>query len=247
MGTFQKHYLYRYIREDKNEVFYVGIGTKHSDIFYTHAQEFRRAYNKQSRNKHFKNIINKSKYYLEIILESNNHNFIKEKEIEFIKLYGLKINGGTLCNISEGGESGSGVKKSEKERQQMSKRMSGSNNPQCRKVINIKTKKVYNSIIEASKDYDKRYDTLLSKLSGHQRNNTDFIYLEDYSRGYLPESVKNKCIKNVIDLETGRIFNTVRECAKHFNKSPTYICGILKGKIIPKKEIINIDYYDSKK
>ena len=43
------HYLYRHIRLDTNEVFYVGIGTKPKS-FKSMAIEFSRAYSKNTRN-----------------------------------------------------------------------------------------------------------------------------------------------------------------------------------------------------
>ena len=39
-----KYYLYRHIREDKNEVFYIGIGTKNSKV------EYKRAFAKDGTN-----------------------------------------------------------------------------------------------------------------------------------------------------------------------------------------------------
>ena len=54
-----KYYLYRHIRLDKNEVFYVGIGTKRNNNDYS------RAYSKLLRNKWWNNIINKTSYRIE--------------------------------------------------------------------------------------------------------------------------------------------------------------------------------------
>ena len=101
-----KHYLYRHIRLDKNEVFYVGIGTKiKKNNFETHTNEFKRAFSKDNRNRHWHGIVNKYGYKVEIVLESNNYEFIKEKEIEFIKLYGRRdLKKGTLSNFTDGAD-----------------------------------------------------------------------------------------------------------------------------------------------
>lgn len=99
-----KYYLYRHIRLDKNEVFYVGIGTKRNNNDYS------RAYSKLLRNKWWNNIINKTSYRIEIVLESNKRGFICEKEKEFIKLYGRKnLNKGSLVNLTDGGEGAVGA------------------------------------------------------------------------------------------------------------------------------------------
>lgn len=246
MKHFNKHYLYRYIREDTNSVFYVGIGTKHSEIFYTHRQEYRRAYNLHNRNKFFKNICSKTAIHLEIIMESNDYNFIKNKEVEFISLYGLKVNGGTLCNITNGGEGGCGRVLSEKELLNLSTRMTGGKNPTARKVINTKTGKIYESASEASKDYEFSYDSLLKKLSGHKRNNSHFIYLDKYNEGYLPDNVESLHKKKVINVDTGKIFDSVKDCANYYKKSSSLICLILKNKIPNTNKQINIKYYGTK-
>jgi hypothetical protein len=104
-----KHYLYRHIRHDKNEPFYVGVGTIHEekDHYKSWKQVYRRAFTKHNRTNYWKNIINKTTYDVEIMLESGDYNFILEKEREFIELYGRKdIKTGCLVNLSDGGEKG---------------------------------------------------------------------------------------------------------------------------------------------
>jgi hypothetical protein len=90
--------LYRHIRLDKNEPFYIGISTNN-----------KRAYDKVSRNKIWKDITSKTDYEVEIIYEHEDIYHIKQKEEEFIKLYGrINLNNGVLCNLTDGGENNSG-------------------------------------------------------------------------------------------------------------------------------------------
>ncbi len=100
-----KYYLYRHIRPDKNEVFYIGIGT------YFKSSKYGRAYATKRRNTHWKNVVKLNPNYgIEIILESDDISFIKNREIEFIKLYGRRDLGlGTLVNMTNGGEGKHGV------------------------------------------------------------------------------------------------------------------------------------------
>lgn len=119
-----KYYLYRHIRLDKNEVFYVGIGTKKRKGNVEHI--YRRAFAVDSRNKYWTNITNKSEYLVEIVLESNDVLFMKEKEKEFIALYGRKdLDKGTLCNLTDGGEGTHGLIVSEETRKKMSASLKG--------------------------------------------------------------------------------------------------------------------------
>mgnify|MGYP003537979170 CR=1 FL=1 len=101
-----KHYLYRHIRLDRDEVFYVGIGTKYGNRnFKTSTSEYYRALHKTHRGPIWKRISTKTNYEVEIILESDDYEFIKKKEIEFILLYGrIDLETGTLANLTNGGD-----------------------------------------------------------------------------------------------------------------------------------------------
>lgn len=115
-------YLYRHIRLDTNEVFYIGISKS--------VKNYKRAYSKSQRSDFWKNIINQTDYKVEILLESDDYEFIKQKEIEFIALYGRRDKGlGTLCNLTDGGEGSCGILISEEQRKKISDRMKGENNP----------------------------------------------------------------------------------------------------------------------
>jgi hypothetical protein len=93
-------YLYRHIRTDKNIPFYIGIGSD---------DKFVRAYNKHRRNQKWFNIIAKTDYKVDIVFMDISLDEAKEKEIEFIKLYGRSDKGeGTLCNLTDGGEGNPG-------------------------------------------------------------------------------------------------------------------------------------------
>jgi hypothetical protein len=91
-------YIYRHIRLDKNEPFYIGIGKSDSD--------FKRAYSYKNRNVYWNNIVNQTKYKIEIMLEGVTWEEACKKEIEFINLYKKNTQKGSLCNIANGGEGG---------------------------------------------------------------------------------------------------------------------------------------------
>lgn len=118
-----KYYLYRHIRPDKNEPFYIGIGTKVSI-----GNVYSRAYTKCKRTKIWNDIVNKNngQYEIEIILESNDYVFIQNKEKEFIALYGRKdLGAGILANLTDGGEGCVGVKMSDETKQKLSTKALG--------------------------------------------------------------------------------------------------------------------------
>lgn len=98
-------YVYRHIRVDKNEPFYIGISKKDSANY---ARAFNHDY--RHRNKHWVAIFNKTEIEVEILFENISYDQAKQKEIEFIKLYGRSIDGGILANLTKGGDGVLGFK-----------------------------------------------------------------------------------------------------------------------------------------
>lgn len=104
-----RFYVYRHIRLDKNEPFYVGIGTKVGK-YITFNREYSRAFSKANRNRYWKFIVEKHGYKVDILFECDNRELIQEKEREFILLYGRQDLGtGTLVNMTDGGDGIEGV------------------------------------------------------------------------------------------------------------------------------------------
>jgi hypothetical protein len=88
-------YVYRHIRLDNNEPFYIGIGSDN---------DYKRAYKKTQRTKHWKSVSDKG-YEVEILIDGLTWEEACEKDKEFILLYGRKDLGtGNLINLTEGGE-----------------------------------------------------------------------------------------------------------------------------------------------
>jgi hypothetical protein len=95
-------YLYRHVRLDKNEVFYIGIGgfDKREPL-----NSYKRAFSNRNRNYHWHNVVNITDYIVDIILDNLTFEEAIEKEIEFVKIYGRKdLEVGTLVNMTDGGE-----------------------------------------------------------------------------------------------------------------------------------------------
>lgn len=91
-------YVYRHIRLDKNQPFYIGISKKDSPTY-------KRAYTTYSRNKHWHSIVKKTDYEVDILFSNVSYEFAKQKEIEFIKFYGRQDLGtGILVNMTDGGD-----------------------------------------------------------------------------------------------------------------------------------------------
>ena len=97
-------YIYRHIRLDKNIPFYIGIGVDDNE------GKFKRSKAKEHRNDYWRNIVSKTDYRVEIILNDLSWEEACKKEKEFINLYGRKDKlEGYLANQTDGGDGGTGV------------------------------------------------------------------------------------------------------------------------------------------
>ena len=89
-------YVYRHIRLDKNEPFYIGISNDMSH---------RRSREKTRRSTLWNRIVDKTDFDVEILFDDIPYHEAKSKEIEFIKLYGrIDLGNGTLSNLTNGGD-----------------------------------------------------------------------------------------------------------------------------------------------
>ena len=207
-------YFYRHIRLDKNEPFYIGIG---SDINY------QRAYNYQRRTKYWKNITNKTQYKVEILLDNLTWDEACNKEIEFIKLYGrVDLNGGSLVNMTDGGEGQYGRKISEETRIKMSK-------PNSDKT-NLKIKQYHSSCLD--------YSYLKNKAGCKKGIKKSKKHIES-----LIESSVNKRIK-IFCPELNILSNSLTEASKIINKSTGNISNILRSKNNKTREGLTLIKYN---
>lgn len=216
-----KYYLYRHIRLDKNEPFYIGIGSKPPviDKHGNFKSEYSRAFSFSKRTKYWKNIVAKTEFEVEIMLESESHEFIKEKEIEFIALYGRKDLGkGILCNLTDGGDGSVGFKHTEetlnylKENNTMKDRV-GALNPASEKVIDTLTLEIYDCAKYAAEANGYNPKIFRRYMTGERKNPTYCVYLKNYtSQVHIPEKLARKNIK-VMNTETGEEFPSIRQAA----------------------------------
>ena len=126
-------YVYRHIRKDKNEVFYIGIGC---------SANYKRAFQTHKRNPFWERTASLTEFEVEILFDNLTWEEACEKEKEFIALYGRRDLGkGTLVNLTDGGDGGKGVVKSNEEKIFRSKKMkenhSWANNEKREKIVNF--------------------------------------------------------------------------------------------------------------
>lgn len=238
-----EYYIYRHIRLDKDEPFYIGLGTK-SKNRVSMKKEYDRAFAKSGRSDIWAKIARKTPYKVEILLESDDYEFIKQKEIELVALYGrINKNTGILANLTDGGEGTKGHIKSPETCSKISKKASkrkGALNPASVPIIHTLTLEVFECIKYAAEKYNIRSSSLSRYLSG-KVNPTYFVYLRDYVEGQIhhPDKLRGDGEK-IIDKDTGGIFNNPKEAALFYNTNVRRIKSILAGK----SKFLNLAYLD---
>lgn len=97
-------YVYRHIRLDTNEVFYIGKGTNTDG-------KYARAYSNKRANPHWHNVVNKRGHIVEIIIDNLTETDTNETEKSYILFYGrIDLGTGTLVNLTDGGDGALGYK-----------------------------------------------------------------------------------------------------------------------------------------
>jgi hypothetical protein len=259
-------YLYRHIRFDKNEPFYIGVGNLHSD------DRHKRAGKQYGRNNLWKKIVNKTDYKIDIMIDDLTYDECLQKEIEFVKLYGrINLGTGTLANLTDGGDGNVAYVPSEETKKKMSERLKGGHHtPEhiqkrianligkkrpkelCEKISNTKRGKKLSAIHcqcisdcmkgEKNHFYGKTHSEEARKkisegLKGKMAGSKNSFY------GYIPsEETLKKISRQVIDINTGIVYKSIREAANSLNMN----YNSLKARISCEgRNPTSIRYYDA--
>jgi len=155
--------VYRHIRLDTNEPFYIGIGkTK------------KRAYSIHNRNLYWNRIVKKTSYRVEILFENISWDDAQNKEIDLIKLYGRKdLKTGILCNLTDGGENPPIMIGH--------KFQSGKNNSNYGKKRSAQTKKKISESLRGYVFSEERKQKISNSLKGHKAWNEGMVGLVKHS------------------------------------------------------------------
>jgi hypothetical protein len=221
-----KYFVYQHIREDKGNIFYIGIG-KINTKGKTYKMERYRAYSKQGRNPIWKNIVAKTAYVVEIIKDDLGFDEAKGLEIELISLHGKVKTGGLLSNISDGGET------------VLPELLTVLNDPKCSELVyqyglNGHFIKEWLSTNQIKRELGFDNSVIRKALLGKTKS-PNISYGYQWFREYKGESI-NPCASGKTTLHKKvrlsndtqeLIFNSRAECAKHFNVSSSQVSNAI--------------------
>jgi hypothetical protein len=203
-------YVYRHIRLDLNEPFYIGIGCK---------KEFKRAYDFKNRSNFWLKINNKTTIEVEILFENLTKKQASDKEKEFVALYGRKDNGtGILCNMTDGGDGILNCIRSEKTKELLRNQKLGYKNPQFGKKQSLETRnKRIKSLTGKTRSNAVKEKQSLSSVKSGQANLTEvFDYKTKISLGVF-HSMSEACRSVGLNpsLDSGKASLVARGLRKH--------------------------------
>lgn len=245
-------YIYRHTRKDSGEPFYIGLGKVYNQKAKTHEKYYSRAFQKTKRNRFWNFIVEKTDYEVEILFEASDRQIIIKKEIEFIALYGRRDLGkGTLVNMSDGGD---GLNNNIQSEQTIEKRrkmyaegktglkpLRGKDSPVAKKVVEVSTGKIFNTITEAAKYLDMSNENLSDMLrSSNRRNTSGLRYLDDKLNS---EYINKKRNVRVYDYNTGNIIESLSEASRLYKISVRFLSAILKGVYKNKTPLVYYEDY----
>jgi len=175
--------LYSHVRLDTGVIFYIGVG------------DVKRSRTKHHRNPHWHNIVNKASYKVVLLQGGLSQEQAFLLEVDFIRILGRADQGtGLLCNMTDGGEGGTGGKRTPAQCKKISDALMGrplseshkaslrgprpNAKPHARKkVINTLTGEIHVSMVQAARSVHMKPTTLAAQLRGDNKNKTDFRIL----------------------------------------------------------------------
>jgi hypothetical protein len=215
-------YVYRHTRLDNNQVFYIGIGSSNN---------YKRAYSKCNRNKHWHNTVNKHGYKVDVLLKDLSWEEACYIERELIAKIGRKDLGtGSLVNMTEGGDGVIGVVYTDERRQRQSDalkgRFTGDKHHMYGKSFSDDVKK---RMSEGSKG---------QKHSKETREKLSAMRTGDKNPMYGVGGSKNRNSKIILDTVNGIYYDCTREAAEALNIPQSTMKSYLNGNATNKTNLV---------
>lgn len=211
---------------------------------------------RKSKNEHLKGSIKKYGYDVFELIEEFDVAYSKEeldkKEIYYINKYN-STNRLYGYNKKEGGSSGKHLEETKtKQSRNMMGRYANENNPRATKVICLNTKEIFDTLKQAGEKYNIQKGNIVSncinnKLSAGKHPETgeklvwryyeEYIQMNEQDVMNIIEKAKNhgkgsnnKSARAVVLLNTGELFNTMKDASEKYNINSADISSVCSGK-----------------
>lgn len=138
------YFVYQHRRLDTGDVFYIGKGTR------THKNQYERAFIIRRRSKYWNSIVAKSGHVVELLADFFVESDAFDLERDLIASHRRTCDGGTLCNLTLGGEGHTGFPMSDAARKKLSAATSGEKHFNWGKKLSAETCRRKSESLKAS-------------------------------------------------------------------------------------------------
>lgn len=138
-----RFFIYQHKTADTGKVFYIGKGTVNKG-------GFERAYVRKKRGKFWQSIVEKHGLVVEILESFDTESEAFEREKKLIGLHGRRADGGSLCNLTLGGDGASGVNVTQETREKLRAAVAGEKHPNWGKRLSEETCRKKSETMKAS-------------------------------------------------------------------------------------------------
>lgn len=211
--TDRSYYVYLHRRKDTGEVFYVGKGTR------TKKHQYARSSDAHSRNSHWKHIVAKHGYNVEVVAD-----FFTEEDAFDLERKLIALHGKALCNLTIGGEGACGRIATAETKKRLKERFKKYPHPMLGKVGAL-----HHNFGKRQPQEMKEY--ISSKVSGKNH--------PLYGKHHSPESIlkmsaaqlgsKSSRAKKVVDTISNNVYGSVRDAAEAIGISRNALKNKLNG------------------
>jgi len=208
-------YVYRHIRKDTNQPFYIGVGLTDDN----HA----RARAKAKRNSYWKNIVSKSEYDIQILFDDVSREFALEKERELIAIYKRVEDGGTLCNMTLGGEGTLGKSPSNVKRV-----YALSKDGEVFSFNTIKSAALATECVNITHHIKNKSKSLLGWFFSYTIDGLNELPRQSLAGKHQNHKKNEVTLTNGIDIVT---FKSYTSAGKHIGVYPNHIGDLVRGKL----------------
>lgn len=219
LNVTERYYVYEHVRKDSGAVFYIGKGT------LSKRYGFPRSVETGNRSKFWKRIVAKAGgFEANVIAVCATESLTFRLERALIAMHGRRLDGGTLCNLTLGGEGHSGLPASVSARRKLSLAFSGSKHPNWGKKLSAETCRKKSESLKASAK-----NLRGKKLPLWWRENIRAAKLGARNPMFGKTGERHHLSRKVRVRETGEIYPSVTAAAKALGWSMQGLHNMLTG------------------
>lgn len=196
------YFVYQHRRLDTGEIFYIGKGTR------TERKQYERAYTSDNRSKFWRNITAKTDFSVELIVDFFVEADAFAIERELISAHKRRLDGGTLCNLTLGGEGHAGLSPSAETRAKLSAAGSGEKHYNWGKKLSPETCRRKSESLKASP-----HNLRGKKLPDWWRQRIAVAKVGELNPMYGKTGAEHPNSRKVIDRATGATYDSVQLAA----------------------------------